>query len=674
MQKRKEVGVIGSITTFMLASVFSVVGAAHAAELVTSPYARGGVVSIVETDTYKRYVHTFTNAAEAATFRNKSSRTLHARILVVGAGGAGGYGNNGSSGGGGGGGGGGVLERKGVDIAAGAQWTIRVGKGATATTNAEKSKNETAGASSISNGVECVAEVPGGGNGGESQDSGAITKGHAPTAGAAGGGGIRASTLGAAGTYPSSILGVECGPFSGGNCTGTTSGSYTGGGGGAGAAGNLRNGGMGLASDITGVSLVYGSGGGGGGSISKTGETIYEPGNGGTRAGKGASGSVAEDQSLIFVRATDPEANSGGGGGGGLGGNSGTAKGVARYGTSGADGIVIVAYEIRKIPFVGGEVKKIAEQGTTATYIHVFSNAKDVATFENVCGDDVSVRMLVVGAGGAGGYGLKSASGSGGGGGGGGVFDAENITMPADGVWTIRIGKGATATTNTSKPKNETAGASSISNGVECVAEVPGGGNGAESTVANKISTDGHEATAGAAGGGGIRGSKTGAVGTYASSILGVKDGPFAGGDGTTYQGGGGGGAGAAGTNPNGGEGLSSDITGESLVYGSGGGSGGNCLETGGSFYSRGLGGTRAGNGAEGKMVDSVPETTLATKPIANSGCGGAGGLGGSILSVEGIDANVRYGTSGANGIVVIRYDWTYDPNPPKPGLMLLFK
>lgn len=73
-------------------------------------------------------------------------------------------------------------------------------------------------------------------------------------------------------------------------------------------------------------------------------------------------------------------------------------------------------------------------------------------------------------------------------------------------------------------------------------------------------------------------------------------------------------------------------------------------------------------------MVDSVPETTLATKPIANSGCGGAGGLGGSILSVEGIDANVRYGTSGANGIVVIRYDWTYDPNPPKPGLMLLFK
>lgn len=659
-----------SIVTLVFAGTLSVIGAAYAVEPVTSPYAKGGVISVVETDTYKRYVHTFTNTAEAATFRNKSSRTLHARILVVGAGGAGGYGLNTASGGGGGGGGGGVLERKGVDIASGEQWTIRVGKGATATVNVDASRNETPGASTISNGTVCVASVPGGGNGGESKDGSAIENGHEPMAGAAGGGGIRASRPGAEGTYKSSILGVQYGPFSGG----TTGSSYTGGGGGAGAAGDTKNGGKGLASDITGVSLVYGSGGGGGGSLSKTGDTIYAPGNGGTRAGKGASGSLAEDSSLIFVKATDPEANSGGGGGGGLGGNSGTAKGVARYGTSGADGIVIVAYEIRKIPFVGGEVKKIAERGLTATYIHVFSNANDVATFENVCGEDVSVRMLVVGAGGAGGYGMKSASGSGGGGGGGGVFDAENITMPADGVWTIRVGKGATATTNTSKPKNETAGASSISNGVECVAEVPGGGNGAESTASGSISTDGHEPTAGAAGGGGIRGSRTGAAGTYASSILGVEDGPFAGGDGTNYRGGGGGGAGAAGTNPNGGEGLESDITGESLVYGSGGGSGGNLLSDGTSHYAPGRGGTRAGTGADAIFVDGAPVTTLATSPAANSGCGGAGGVGGSINGYSGIDTKVRYGTSGANGIVVIRYDWTYDPNPPVPGLMLIVR
>lgn len=666
-----------SIVTLVFAGTLSVIGAAYAVEPVTSPYAKGGVISVVETDTYKRYVHTFTNTAEAATFRNKSSRTLHARILVVGAGGAGGYGLNTASGGGGGGGGGGVLERKGVDIASGEQWTIRVGKGATATVNVDASRNETPGASTISNGTECVALVPGGGNGGESKDGSAIENGHEPMAGAAGGGGIRASRPGAEGTYKSSIFGVQYGPFSGG----TTGSSYTGGGGGAGAAGDTKNGGEGLASDITGVPLVYGSGGGGGGSVSKTGDTIYAPGNGGTRAGKGASGSLAEDSSLIFVKATDPEANSGGGGGGGLGGNSGTAKGDARFGTSGADGVVIVAYEIRKVPFVGGEVKKIAEQGTTATYIHVFSNANDVATFENVCGEDVPVRMLVVGAGGAGGFGLHTASGSGGGGGGGGVLDVENVSMPADGAWTIRVGKGATATTSTSALKNETAGASSVSNGTECVAEVPGGGNGGESSSssAGDISTKGHAPTSGAAGGGGIRVSKSGAEGTYKSSILGVEYGPFSGGTATdNYRGGGGGGAGAAGSVPNGGEGLASDITGESLVYGSGGGAGGNCSGSGDYFRAFGKGGTRAGNGAEGKAASKVLDyITFATAPEANSGCGGAGGLGGTIVKpseVPGVDTSVKYGTSGADGIVVIRYDWTYDPNPPVPGLMLIVK
>ena len=638
---------------------------------ITSPYAKGGVISIVETDAYKRYVHTFTNADEAATFRNRSSQTLHARILVVGAGGAGGFGLRTASGGGGGGGGGGVLERKDIDIASGVKWTICVGKGASATTNTDASKNETAGASSISNGAECVALVPGGGNGGESTNVDVIEDGHGPTSGAAGGGGIRASKPGAEGRYKSSIFGVEYGKFSGG----TAGGSYVGGGGGAGAAGDSKDGGEGLASDITGVSLVYGSGGGGGGSLAKTGATVYAPGEGGTRAGWGASGSMTDDSTFDFVKATAPEANSGCGGAGGIGGTVLQVSGIdtsVRYGTSGADGIVIIAYEICKIPFVGGEVTKIAEQGQTATYIHVFTNANDVATLENVSGEDISIRMLVVGAGGAGGFGLHSASGSGGGGGGGGVLDAENVVMPADGVWTICVGKGATATTSISASKNETAGASSISNGTECIAVVPGGGNGGESKNADTV--DGHGPTSGAAGGGGIRTSTAGAAGSYPSSILGTEYGPFSGGTGTSYRGGGGGGAGEAGSSPNGGEGLPSDITGVSIVYGSGGGSGGNCSKSGTNYYGLGKGGTRAGDGAEGAMVDSVPVTVLATAPEANSGCGGAGGLGGTILQVSGVDAKVRYGTSGANGIVVIRYDWTYDPNPPAPGLMLIFR
>ena len=87
----------------MLAVAFT--AAANAEEQVVSPYAKGGEVSIVETATYKRYVHVFTNTAVVAQFRNKSNQTLRGRILVVGGGGAGGYGLNSASGGGGEGGG-----------------------------------------------------------------------------------------------------------------------------------------------------------------------------------------------------------------------------------------------------------------------------------------------------------------------------------------------------------------------------------------------------------------------------------------------------------------------------------------------------------------------------------------------------------------------------------------
>lgn len=635
----------------MLAVAFT--AAANAEEQVVSPYANGGEVSIVETATYKRYVHVFTNTAVVAQFRNKSNQTLRGRILVVGGGGAGGYGLNSASGGGGGGGGGGVLERKGVCLASGGCWNIIVGKGSTATSNISYPKNEEAGASSISNATECIALVLGGGNGGESTSNSSISSGHAPTAGAAGGGGIRASESGAEGTYHSSLFGVEYGLFSG-----AYSGSkYTGGGGGAGAAGSGENGGEGLASDITGVSLVYGSGGGGGGSLNSSGTTVSK-GVGGSRAGYGASGTMADSVADITA-ASAPAANSGGGGGGGLGGSYGS-KGAARYGSSGADGIVIIAYEIYKIPFVGGEVTKIAEHGNTSTYIHVFTNANEVATFENRAGEDILVRALVVGAGGAGGYGRNSAPAGGGGGGGGGVRDTANITMPIDGVWNILVGKGATAASSTSSPVG-TAGSSSISNATECIALVPGGGNGGYGT------SSGCAAESGAAGGGGVRGETSGASGTYPSSILGDVYGPFPGGTiPDNYRGGGGGGAGEAGSGENGGEGLASDIVGVSLVYGSGGGGGGSVTSTGVS-YSNGVGGSRAGVGAHGNSVDNI---TAATAPVPNSGGGGAGGFG---CNSTGMGA-ARFGSSGADGIVVIRYDWKYNPNPPRSGFAIIFK
>lgn len=636
----------------VLAAAVALVTAAKAEQQIETPYARGGEVSIIETANYVRYVHVFTNTATVMQFRNKSLQPLRGRILVVGAGGAGGYGLNSGSGGGGGGGGGGVLERKGVSIASGECWNILVGKGSTATSNASYPNDETAGASSISNATECIALVPGGGNGGESTSNSSISSGHAPTSGAAGGGGIRASNAGSEGSYESSIFGVEYGPFSGAY----SSARYTGGGGGAGAAGSGADGGEGLASDITGVALVYGSGGGGGGSLNSNG-TSYSNGAGGDRAGYGAYGTMAGSVTNITA-ATAPDPNSGGGGAGGLGGSCGS-KGVARYGTSGADGIVIIAYEIYKIPFVGGEVTKIAERGNTSTYIHVFTNVTEVATFENIAGEDVSVRVLVVGGGGAGGYGRNSATGGGGGGGGGGVRDAANIVMPTDGVWNILVGKGAKAMSTISSP-SETAGASSISNATECIALADGGGNGGygASTV--------HAAEPGAAGGGGVRGQTAGAAGTYVSSILGVDYGLFSGGDGTNYRGGGGGGAGAAGSGENGGDGLASDITGISLIYGSGGGGGGSVNST-GTSYANGTGGDRAGDGAHG---DSVSAITAATAPDPNSGGGGGGGFG---CNSQGMGA-ARFGSSGADGIVVVRYNWKYNPNPLSSGLMMIIK
>ena len=181
-----------------------------------------------------------------------------------------------------------------------------------------------------------------------------------------------------------------------------------------------------------------------------------------------------------------------------------------------------------------------------------------------------------------------------------------------------------------------------------------------------------HAPTAGAAGGGGVKASRTGAAGTYASSVLGVACGPFSGGNAPdNYRGGGGGGASAAGSSANGGEGLASDITGVSLVYGSGGGGGGSKTQS-DVLHPNGAGGTRASDGAYGTKVDSVVHYTAATAPAANSGAGGAGGFGGSIAA-DTIGA-ARYGSSGSDGIVVIRYDWTYNPNPPNAGFVISFK
>lgn len=272
------------------------------------------------------------------------------------------------------------------------------------------------------------------------------------------------------------------------------------------------------------------------------------------------------------------------------------------------------------------------------------------------------MRYLVVGGGGSGGNGAANGGGPGGAGGGGGVYEARGERLANGGIWDVVVGKGSTGYAIT-------AGSSVISNGVSEIALAPGGGNGgyATSQTAYFNSKDG------AAGAGGIciSGHRGGAAGTFVSSVFGVKYGPFGGGTTTSFQSGGGGGAGESGKAPNGGEGLVSDITGDELVYGSGGGgAGGNNSQTPGDVTALcfgGEGGTRAGNGGSPvETSEGVYEYVAATAPVANSGAGGGGGLGGKSSDIK----CSRNGTAGADGVVVVRYDYTLRPQ----GLVLIFR
>lgn len=658
----------------MLALVMMSAMTSFAAE---SPYATGGEVTtyLSANGQYQVYVHTFTNTAEAAEFRNIGKRDLSLRYLVVGAGGSGGYGSKAQGGGqyhpsGCGGGGGGVYETQGVSFAMGSTWSVLVGKGAEPVVN-NSNPGTVAGASSISNATAEIVLVPGGGNGARATSGGKTSV--MATDGAAGGGATTYAGDVGNGTYSSSIFGVipEGAPFAGGSGSCNYIGS---GGGGAGAAGAIYTtskagaGGMGLASDITGESLVYGSGGGGGANLyrGRTG------GPGGTRAGDGATYEIVGTVTNFFA-ATVPAANSGCGGAGGMQDGNNDAS------SAGADGIVVIRYQISLAPCIGGDiVTKTLVRGTRYAYVHQFTNTAASAQFVNALDRDLKLRYLVVGAGGAGAI-ARGSMGGGGAGGGGGVYEDEGYRLSAGGHLSVTVGQGAAAVTGVSG--SAAAGASRLSDNGSFSIIVPGGGNGA---YPGSETAPGSGATRGAGGGGGARYTtpeggteeNKGAAGMYQSSRFGVSPAGtsqgvgFSGGNYNGRRGGSGGGAGAAAVNTAGGAGLTSDITGETLMYGSGGGGGGMFLGGSGWRYSGGIGGGRAGDGGTYELVDlegGLVQTNYfsATAPAANSGCGGGGGL--AVHTSE--PDSVKIATAGADGVVIIRYEY----DPVKRGFVLIF-
>jgi hypothetical protein len=243
--------------------------------------------------------------------------------LVVAGGGSGGGDR------GGGGGAGGLLAGH-VGITPGTSYSVTVGAGATYPTPGSYVQGGNG-----SNSVFGIITAIGGGGG-----STGAGDGNAGTNGSAGGSG--GGSTGNASGLRGGGAGISGQGFAGGNSLGTSIPGH--GGGGAGGPGlngmdiNFgTNGGVGLASDISGTRTVYAGGGGGGSTVASN-----TSGKGG--AGGGGNGGEGGSGTLLLKGAV----NSGGGGGG-------SSNQVSPLdGGSGGSGIVIIRYPGTTQFFTGG--------------------------------------------------------------------------------------------------------------------------------------------------------------------------------------------------------------------------------------------------------------------------------------------------------------------------------
>lgn len=281
--------------------------------------------------------------------------------------------------------------------------------------------------------------------------------------------------------------------------------------------------------------------------------------------------------------------------------------------------------------------------------------------------ENVTARVLVVGGGGAGGR------QQGGGGGGGQVVDTMIDLTP--GSYTVTVGAGGVPTTATDKkPAGINGGASSIAQGDNVLVSAMGGGAGGNYQN-GKTNRDGE---AGGNGGGATTGDQNQHTGTGGPSLV---KGGFAGGDSATIRvaAGGGGGAGEAGEagfaavdgdpyyakGGKGGDGVASDITGETVWYGAGGGGGVYSSDAQIASADRnryglpgdgGKGG--GGNGGGGNYTDGSFRGATA----GVDGLGGGGG-GGARYNQQTTLPEYVSGANGGSGTVIVRFTQTL-PDP----------
>jgi len=247
--------------------------------------------------------------------------------------------------------------------------------------------------------------------------------------------------------------------------------------------------------------------------------------------------------------------------------------------------------------------------------IHKFTPANDGVDTFSVTNEITGARVLLVAGGGA---------GSSGGGGGGEVIELTNQTISA-GDYTTQVGEGGDAPSNDNSPGDN--GGDTVFNGT--TASGGGGGGG--------IGDDGEDGGNGG-GGGASSNTTTGGTGDQKDGAgnLGYTSSP--------QPAGGGGGAGGNGKGPSkidvagdGGIGLLSDITGEEVRYGPGGGGGSNfagCWGGEGGDDGGGDGGYPPDDGEDG------------------TGAGGGGVLVGGYSPGD-----------GGNGVLIVRYEDSADYN-----------
>lgn len=284
-----------------------------------------------------------------------------------------------------------------------------------------------------------------------------------------------------------------------------------------------------------------------------------------------------------------------------------------------------------------------------------------------------TVEYLVVGGGGAGGGYATCVKGSAGGGGAGGFLTNSAYTVTAGTTYNVVVGQGGawnlgqSATGGSGGNSSFGTGSAVYTAATSGTITAYGGGYGGHA--------QGQAGGSGGSGGGGGQGGNGGA-GTSCQGYAGANSS-------CSYGGGGGGGAGGVGRyalhmGGIGGPPVVSNITGYPVMYAAGGGGASDarvcrsCTPGSSSWAHWNFGGGHiGGNGAWGMGFTPYINAYAGSNPMNHTGSGGGGALGtGSAVCSK---YSGSQGTSGAAGIVVIRYPQNYNPPTSVIGATLSF-